>query len=106
MTRTNQVILKLEGGLGNQLFQFAAGYYLAARIGGNLTIDQYSIPLTTVHGETGNGFESFNLNPLPNGYQVRIMAKKPNQPILRSANAHGKKKAVSRSKIINKMATR
>ena len=77
MENCDQVILKLEGGLGNQLFQFAAGYFLAAKIGGNLTIDQYSVPLTTVHGEMSNGFASLEFNHLPNGNQIFICGRLP-----------------------------
>lgn len=59
------VVLKLEGGLGNQLFQLAAGYYVASKLNTELILDQYSIPLTTVHGEKRNGFEQFEIPPLP-----------------------------------------
>lgn len=51
MSSEPPVILKLESGLGNQLFQFAAGFYLAAKLRSDLVVDQYSIPLSTHHGE-------------------------------------------------------
>jgi hypothetical protein len=62
------VILKLEGGLGNQLFQFAAGYFLASKINAPLQLDQYSIPLTTFYGERSAGFDQFEISPI-NGFQ-------------------------------------
>ena len=77
MEKPNQVILKLEGGLGNQLFQLAAGYLLAAKIESNLLIDQYSIPLTTVHGEKGFGFSEFDVDQLPNGNKILILKNLP-----------------------------
>ena len=79
MGNKDQVLLKLEGGLGNQLFQFAAGYFLAAKISGNLTIDQYSIPLTTVHGELEYGFGELHFDPLPGGNQIYISRKLPSK---------------------------
>ena len=42
----NPVVLKLEGGLGNQLFEFAAGYFLAGKLDTSLLLDQYGIPLS------------------------------------------------------------
>lgn len=53
------VILKLEGGLGNQLFEFAAGYYLAAKLDTDLILDQYGIPLTNHMRERGLGFAEY-----------------------------------------------
>ena len=79
MGNSDQVILKLEGGLGNQLFQFAAGYFVAAKIGKNLIIDQYSIPLTTVHGESGYGFAALYFDPLPGGRQIYVGRKLPSK---------------------------
>jgi len=79
MTNRDRVILKLEGGLGNQLFQFAAGYFLAAKINGNLTVDQYSVPLTTVHGEYEYGFEALDFDPLPSGSQIYVSRKLPSK---------------------------
>ena len=70
MGKPNQVILKLEGGLGNQLFQFAAGYFLAVRNSSDLLVDQYSIPLTTVHGENEFGFGEFTFSPLPKNKKI------------------------------------
>jgi|LakMenEpi03Aug12_release.lakeMendotaPanAssembly.Ray.scaffolds.fasta_scaffold503005_1 hypothetical protein len=75
--KSKSVILKLEGGLGNQLFELAAGYYLAAKLKLDLNVDQYSIPLTTVHGETDSGFAPFETLSLPNSRMVRFL---PNMP--------------------------
>lgn len=79
MEKYSQVILKLEGGLGNQLFQLAAGYQLAAKISSNLVIDQYSIPLTTVHGERGFGFGEFYIDQLPGGTKIVILKSLPSK---------------------------
>lgn len=53
------VTLKLEGGLGNQLFEFAAGFYLASKLGVGLLVDQYSIPISTKHEERDSGIQEF-----------------------------------------------
>jgi hypothetical protein len=79
MLKVNQVILKLEGGLGNQLFQFAAGYFVAAKNNSDLLIDQYSIPLTTVHGEKGIGFSEFEINQLPGSKSIILSRNLPNK---------------------------
>ena len=60
------VTLKLEGGLGNQLFEFAAGYYLAAKLDTDLVLDQFGIPLTNHMREQGLGFGEY-VWPLING---------------------------------------
>ena len=77
MKKSKPVVLKLEGGLGNQLFELAAGYYLAAKLESDLHLDQYSIPLTTVHGETRSGFEPFEALRLPNSRNVQILPALP-----------------------------
>ena len=77
------VVLKLEGGLGNQLFELAAGFYLAAKLKSELHIDQYSIPLTTVHGETGSGFEPFEVLQLPNSRSVRLLPALPSSFVVK-----------------------
>jgi hypothetical protein len=77
MTRIKPIVLKLEGGLGNQLFELAAGYYLAAKLDSDLHIDQYSIPLTTVHGETGSGYEPFEPLQLPKSRDVQLLPELP-----------------------------
>jgi hypothetical protein len=77
MKRNKPIILKLEGGLGNQLFELAAGYYLAAKLDSDLHIDQYSIPLTTVHGETGSGYEPFQPLQLPESRNVCLLPELP-----------------------------
>lgn len=82
---TRPVILKLEGGLGNQLFELAAGYYLSAKLDSDLLLDQYSIPLTTVHGETESGFEPFNPLRLPNSRSVRLLSALPSNFIVNLA---------------------
>lgn len=71
------VVLKLEGGLGNQLFEFAAGYLTAAKLDSNLQLDQYSIPLTTVHGEITAGFEPFIDFTLPNSRKIEFLNSLP-----------------------------
>ena len=79
MVKPNQVILKLEGGLGNQLFQLAAGYLLAAKNNSDLLVDQYSIPLTTVHGEKGFGFSEFEVDQLPKSKEIVLLKSLPSR---------------------------
>ena len=79
MNESVPVILKLEGGLGNQLFELAAGYYLAAKLKTELQLDQYSIPLTTVHGEKRNGFEEFAISPPPSSKSISILKGLPSR---------------------------
>jgi hypothetical protein len=71
------VVLKIEGGLGNQLFQLAAGYYLASTLKSDLHIDQYSIPLTTVHGERDYGFKALAPFQLSGSRNIRILPSLP-----------------------------
>lgn len=85
MTNQLPVVLKIEGGLGNQLFQIAAGYYLAAKLESDLHIDQYSIPLTTVHGESGIGFEPFLPLQLPGLGKVVVLPSLPHPYIVKIA---------------------
>ena len=85
MDMQSPVVLKLEGGLGNQLFELAAGYYLAAKLDSELHLDQYSIPLTTVHGETGSGFEPFEALKLPHSKSVQLLAALPSSFIINLA---------------------
>lgn len=77
MKSSEHVVLKLEGGLGNQLFQLAAGYYLAAKMNTNLLIDQYSVPLTTAHGEKKNQLESFSIELLTDDCEIIYLSKLP-----------------------------
>lgn len=56
------VAVKLEGGLGNQLFQLAAGYRLAENLNVNLEIDQYGIPLSDVRGKKTIGFDEIDFS--------------------------------------------
>lgn len=79
MEFANPIIVKLEGGLGNQLFELAAGYYLAGKLGRELQLDQFSIPLTTVHGEARNGFSPLALGSLPSGKKVVVLEPLPNK---------------------------
>jgi hypothetical protein len=79
------VILKLEGGLGNQLFQLAAGFFLAARLDLDLHVDQYLIPLTTAHGETGSGFGPFEQFKLPGSGEVLLLPSLPNRFVAKFA---------------------
>jgi hypothetical protein len=78
MAKPSQVVLKLEGGLGNQLFQVAAGYFLAGKNNLDLVLDQYSIPLTTVHGEKRVGFSEFDVSPLPEPRKIILLDCLPN----------------------------
>ena len=73
MAKPNQIILKLEGGLGNQLFQLAAGYFLASKNGSDLLLDQYSIRLTTVHGEKEIGFNEFVIGEFPGDNEIVLL---------------------------------
>ena len=79
MSNLPPVVLKIEGGLGNQLFQMAAGFYVAAKLDLDLLIDQYAIPLTTVHGETGSGYTPFEPLVLPNSRVVELLPALPNK---------------------------
>lgn len=85
MKKSKPIVLKLEGGLGNQLFELAAGYFLAAKLDSGLNLDQYSIPLTTVHGETGSGFESFEALRLPHSRSLRLLPALPSSFIIKLA---------------------
>lgn len=98
MKKSKPVILKLEGGLGNQLFELAAGYYVAAKLSADLYVDQYSIPLTTVHGETGVGFEPFNTPLLRNSRRIYLLPALPGKFIIYLArrNAFLKRLAIKR----------
>jgi len=95
MESTKPIILKLEGGLGNQLFELAAGYYLAAKLESDLQLDQYAVPLTTVHSETGSGFETFEALQLPNSRSVRLLPALPSIFLVKLAK---------RSKLIKRIA--
>jgi hypothetical protein len=86
MVKPRQVILKLEGGLGNQLFQLAAGYLLAAKVKSNLVIDQYSIPLSTVHGEREVGFSEFDIKQIANGGKIIVLENLPNKFLVKWAS--------------------
>jgi Glycosyl transferase family 11 len=44
-TRSNQVVARIEGGLGNQLFQYAAARALADRLGCDLSLDLRGLAL-------------------------------------------------------------
>ncbi len=79
MESPKPVVLKIEGGLGNQLFELAAGYYLAGKLATDLRVDQFSIPLTTVHGEAEYGFMPFNFGPLPNNKEVLVLDTLPHK---------------------------
>lgn len=79
MTQNVSVILKLEGGLGNQLFEFAAGFYLASKMGTGLVLDQYVIPLSTVHGERQCEIEQFEIPFLRSGKKIEISQALPSE---------------------------
>jgi len=69
------VILKLEGGLGNQLFEFAAGYLLASKLQTSLILDQYGIPLTNHLREGGLGFSEYNFPLISGKFQITTLEK-------------------------------
>lgn len=79
MKSSDYVVLKLEGGLGNQLFQLAAGYYLAAKLNTNLLIDQYAVPLTTAHGEKKNQLESFYIETVTDDSEIIFLSNLPSR---------------------------
>jgi hypothetical protein len=83
MEEKNPVVLKLEGGLGNQLFELAAGFYLAAKLSTELQLDQYSIPITTVHGETCNGFSELVIPSPLNSKGITLLEGLPSKGIVR-----------------------
>lgn len=87
--------VKLEGGLGNQIFQLSAGYFLAAKLLVDLKIDQYSIPLSTAHGERECGFFPFKSLKLPGDSQVFFDSNLPNRCVaLLSEYSIGFKKVI------------
>jgi len=45
-------------------------------------LDQYSIPLTTVHGETSNGFDEFTISPPPNSKSISVLKGLPSKRIV------------------------
>jgi hypothetical protein len=55
-----QIVVALEGGLGNQMFQYAAGRALALRTGASLALDVR--PLLR-HGQRSYGLGDFQLSP-------------------------------------------
>ena len=69
------VTLKLEGGLGNQLFEFAAGFQLASKLDTDLVLDQYGIPLTNHMRQPGLGFAEYEW-PLINGRHEIVTLEK------------------------------
>lgn len=71
------VTLKLEGGLGNQLYEYAVGFLLAARLNVDLRIDQYVIPLSTVHGESLSSLPEFDLPALPHSKETIFLPRVP-----------------------------
>jgi hypothetical protein len=97
MEKIKPIILKLEGGLGNQLFELSAGFYLAAKLDSDLHLDQYSIPITTVHGEIESGFKPFEALQLPNSKRIQILPTLPSSFIVSLAK---------RSLFIKKLVTK
>lgn len=69
------VILKLEGGLGNQLFEFAAGYYLASKLDTDLVLDQYGIPFTNHMRERGMGFAEYAWPSINGRNRITVLKK-------------------------------
>lgn len=72
MTSNARIIVRLEGGLGNQLFQFSAAYVLAHQIRGVLTVDATRVRLQ----HDGRGITAFNL-PYPMRTTARWVPARP-----------------------------
>lgn len=103
-TRRPSVTLKLEGGLGNQLYEYAAGFLLAARLNVDLRIDQFVIPLSTVHAETISSLTQFNLPVLPNFKDTIFLPQLPAEFFIEASHRFPlvrKMTIASRLKIIN-----
>ena len=102
--RRPSVTLKLEGGLGNQLYEYAAGFLLAARLNVDLRIDQFVIPLSTVHAETISSLTQFNLPVLPNFKETIFLPQLPAEFFIEASRRFPlirKMTIASRLKIIN-----
>ena len=69
------IVLKLEGGLGNQLFEFAAGYYLAGKLDTSLVLDQYGIPLTNHLREPGFSFGEYTWPHINGRNRISVLPK-------------------------------
>ena len=100
MVMNKPVILKLEGGLGNQLFEFAAGYYLAAKLDSDLVLDQYGIPLTNHMRERGLGFAEYVWPPINRRNEITILPETMSTSLVGLANRF---KIVERSAIKYRM---
>mgnify|MGYP006441568497 CR=1 FL=1 len=61
----DDIIVRLNGGLGNQLFQYAAGLGAAKRLGCNLKLDVSRLENPS-HGVTPRQFELGFLTKVPN----------------------------------------
>ncbi len=59
MSASNSICIRIWGGLGNQMFQYAAGYALAKRHGVKLLVD----PVSTDLAHTAFGLDLFDLKP-------------------------------------------
>ena len=62
MASVKDIVVALEGGLGNQMFQYAAGRALALRTGAPLTLDLRTL---LRHGERAYGLGDFQLGGGP-----------------------------------------
>ena len=78
------VISQIIGGLGNQMFQYAAGRALALRLGGDLALDISAYEKYTLH----QGFELkrvFTMSPaIASGQDMRRMLGWQHSPLVRS----------------------
>lgn len=74
---SGEICVRIWGGLGNQMFQYAAGHALAKRLGVDLLIDPFE--MNVAHAELG--FRLFNIEPAiwtpsDNGFSVRRMVNR------------------------------
>lgn len=60
--RKNSVVVRLAGGLGNQLFQYFAGQYVAHNNATSLVIDIRNLTRSTLENETIETIKSFKAN--------------------------------------------
>jgi hypothetical protein len=67
------IITKIQGGLGNQIFQWAYGKALSIKFNTDLYLDT-----SFYNNQTGNTFRIFELNKFPNlGYHIPNIEEKP-----------------------------
>lgn len=66
------VIIRIKGGLGNQLFQYAAGYALAKRLNQALYIDNSFFPNQTLRGYKLNSLQIDNKETIDSDPTIRV----------------------------------